>query len=230
MGAVLTADETFLAGFSAAAAWSFWGLPRSSETVVRPGNGGPRRHDGLIVHRSSTLAGNTTELRGVPITTAPRTLIDIAPRTSDKALARSVREAVRLERTTLGEIADALGAHGGRRGVQRLGATIARYSGLPLENARSGAEVRALEILRAAGRPLPALNARVAGEEPDLSWPAHRLIIEIDGGPFHLDQGEDARKQAIWEAAGWAVRRITDEDVYAGPQKLLNLAPNTERP
>ena len=60
----------------------------------------------------------------------------------------------------------------------------------------------ALEILRDAGRPMPQLNHRIAGEEADLSWPRYRLIIEIDGGPFHLDVGEDARKQTIWEQLG----------------------------
>jgi len=65
-----------------------------------------------------------------------------------------------------------------------------------------------VEILAAAGRPPPRLNQRIAGEEADLSWASQRVIIEIDGGPFHLDLGEDARKQAAWEAAGWAVRRL----------------------
>ena len=74
-----------------------------------------------------------------------------------------------------------------RRGSRRLLAVLGRYSGLPIERARSGAEVRALEVLRAAGYALPRLNARVAGEEADLSWAAVRVLIEVDGGPFHLD-------------------------------------------
>ena len=80
-----------------------------------------------------------------------------------------------------------------------------------------------MEILRDAGRPLPRLNVRLAGEEADLSWSRRRLIIEIDGGPFHLDAGEDARKQQAWEAAGWEVRRIPADDVYERPQRLLDL-------
>ena len=90
--------------------------------------------------------------------------------------------------------------------------------------------MRALEVLREAGRPLPGLNVRIAGEEADLSWSQMRLIIEIDGGPFHLDVGEDARKQARWETAGWTVRRLPSDDVYDHPERLLLLAPTTERP
>lgn len=64
---------------------------------------------------------------------------------------------------------------------------------------------------------------RIAGEEADLSWLRTRLIVEIDGGPFHLDRGEDARKQGVWEAAGWTVRRIPSDDVYDRPHRLLAL-------
>ncbi len=85
--------------------------------------------------------------------------------------------------------------------------------------------MRALMILRDAGRPMPALNVCRAGEEADLSWPAHRLIIEIDGAPFHLDRGEDARKQARWEAAGWLVRRIDADRIYDSPGSLLAISP-----
>ena len=225
MAATLTSPGTVLSHTSAAAASGFWSLPRPVETVTRPGRGGPRRHGGVLVHRSSCLEGETTLLHGIAITTAPRTLLDLAPGASDRALARALREAVRLDLTSLHAVGDALGRHRGRRGARRLAATVARYMGLPLERARSGAEVRAMETLRAAGRPLPKLNAKIAGEEADLSWSGPRLIIEIDGGPFHLDVGEDARKQAAWERAGWTVRRVSSDDVYERPSVLLELAP-----
>ena len=79
--------------------------------------------------------------------------------------------------------------------------------------------------MRTAKRPLPRLNVRIAGEEADLTWAALRMIVEIDGEPFHQDVGEDARKQGRWEAAGWSVARIPAEDVYERPGRLLSLAP-----
>jgi hypothetical protein len=161
----------------------------------------------------------------MPITSVSRTLLDVTRELSDRALARAVREAVRLELITLAGLGDALGSYRGRRGSRRLAAMVARYAGLPLERARSGAEVRAMEVLRAAGRPLPKLNVRIDGEEADLSWAGQGLIIEVDGGPFHLDLGEDARKEAIWRAAGWTIRRLSSADVYEHPDRLLGLAP-----
>lgn len=225
MGATLTARGSVLSHVSAATAWGIWSLPRQFETITRPGSGGPRRHGPVLVFRSSTLADECEVLRGIPITSVPRTLLDLAGGVSERPLARALREAVRLRLTTVSALADRLGHYRGRRGSRRLAAAIARYTGLPLERARSGAEVRALEVLRTAGCPLPRLNVRVAGEEADLSWSDRRLIIEIDGGPFHLDGGEDARKAACWKAAGWTVRRVRSEDVYQHPQRLLTLSP-----
>ena len=230
MGTTLTAPESFLSHESSGAAYGFWSLPRRYEAITRPGSGGPRRHGNIVVYRSATLAGDCEELHGIPITSVARTLLDLGRVVSQRALARSVREAVRLELTTLAGLGDALGRYRGRRGAGRLAEVVARYSGLPIERARSGAEVTAMEILRDARRPLPRLNVRIAGEEADLSWPRSRVIIEIDGGPFHLDVGEDARKQACWERAGWTVRRLPSDDVYEHPRRLLDLAPHANVP
>jgi very-short-patch-repair endonuclease len=63
-----------------------------------------------------------------------------------------------------------------------------------------------------------------------LSWKKHRLIVEIDGRPFHQDVGEDARKEAAWRAAGWRVMRVDADDVYERPSRLLGLAPTANVP
>jgi hypothetical protein len=148
---------------------------------------------------------------------------------SPLALARALREAVRLGTTSLEAVVGEVERHRGRRGTRKLLAAAAKYADLPLQRARSGAEVRALVLLRDAGYEIPALNYRIAGEEADLIWRRHKLIVELDGGPYHLDVGEDARKQAIWERAGWEVRRLPTEDVYERPERLFALAPPRER-
>jgi hypothetical protein len=155
--------------------------------------------------------------------TPERALLDLTRCVSDRALARALREFVRLKLLTVYSLGDWLGNVSHRRGAPRLGRAMARYRGLPIERARSGAEVRAMEILREAGEELPRLNVVVAGEEADLSWSRELLIIEIDGGPFHQDVGEDARKEAVWRAAGWRVLRIDSDHVYEHPQQFLEL-------
>jgi hypothetical protein len=227
MAATLTARATYLSHASAGAAWGWWAWPRDIETVTRSGDGGPRRVDGLLVHQSKALTGDTTTRDGLPILCVPRTLLDLSPHVTPGRLARCVRDAIRLETTTSSEIMDALGRrHRGRRGSRRLALVTARYTGLPIHRARSGAEVLAMEILRDAGRPLPELNVRIGGEEADLTWRAERLIVELDGSPFHLDRGEDARKDAAWRAAGFTVRRLSADVPYEQPETLLALAPS----
>lgn len=228
MAATLTAPGSVLSHASAAAAWGWWDRRRVIEIVTRPGSGGPRRLDGVLVHRSESLAGNTTIRHGIPLTLVPRTLLDLTPHVGNGLLARCTREALRLRTTTTVEIVEALTTkHRGRRGCRRLALTLARYTDLPVHRARSASEVIALEILRDAGRPMPRLNHEVAGKEADLVWPAHGLIVEIDGGPFHLDRGEDARKQATWERAGFTVLRVPSDELQ---ERLLSLAPPAERP
>jgi hypothetical protein len=227
MAAILTAPETYLSHASSAALHGFWDRRRRVETVTRPGSGGPRRIDGLLAYRSVTLNGNTMTVDGIPTTTPERAIIEMAPYVDDRGVARAVREALRVEKSTSEGLLRAVDAHFARRGTRRVLRTLARYAGLPVSQARSGAEIRALMVLRDAGRTLPRLNHKVAGEEADLSWRGHRLIIEIDGGPFHQDVGEDARKEAVWRDAGWTVLRLPSEAVYDHPQRLLTIAPPT---
>jgi hypothetical protein len=225
MGATLTAPKTFLCRESAACAWGGLEFESRGVTVVRPGNGGPRRLNGITVLRSLTLGGETTTCRGVPITTPERTVLDLACCTSDRALAKALRDFVRLGLLTVYSLGDWLGYVAHRRGAPKVGRALARYRGLPIERARSGAEIRALELLRKANVELPRLNVKIAGEEADLSWARHRLIIEIDGGPWHRDAGNDARKELAWREAGWTVRRLDADKVYDGPGDLLAIAP-----
>jgi hypothetical protein len=224
MAATLTAPGTCLSHASSAALHGFWDRRRPVETVTRPGNGGPRRIDGLFVYRSMTLNGNTMTVEGIATTTPERAIIEMAPYIDDSGLARAVREALREKKTTSEGLLRTVDAHFARRGTRRVLRALARYAGLPVSRARSGAEIRALMVLRDAGRPTPRLNHKVAGEEADLSWPAERLIIEIDGGPFHQDVGEDARKEAAWRSAGWTVLRVPSEVVYDAPEQLLALS------
>jgi very-short-patch-repair endonuclease/predicted transcriptional regulator of viral defense system len=224
MAATLTAPGSFLSHASAATAWGLRSFKPPFETVTRAGDGGPEQKERLLVCRSKALAGHVTTLEGIPITTAERTIIDLAPHLAGRALARAVRDAVRLKTTTPSDLFVSLARHRGRRGTRRMHAAVSRYAGLPLHRTRSDAEALALELLRDAGRPPAENNERIAGEEADLIWPAWRLIVELDGPQFHLDASEDLRKQHAWESEGWTVRRLPTDDVYLHPERLLALA------
>ena len=121
---------------------------------------------------------------------------------------------IRLKVTTAQEVQATLARHRYRPGSRLLRELSTRYADIPYARARSDAESRALEVLHDAGAQPPRVNMRIAGEEADLSWPDRRLIVEIDGPQYHQFAGEDARKQRLWEAAGFTVRRVPSDVVY----------------
>ena len=222
--AVLTAPNTVLSHGSAAACWGFHHFERGFEVVSRPGKGGPRRHGSLLVMRSTRLDGDLTRHEGLPITTAARTLLDMAAGLEDKRLRRAFRESIRLRATTSARILECLGRHPRRPGAPRLEAIARRYGSIPYERTRSDPEGHALELLHDAGAEPPLVNVRIAGEEADLAFPARRVIVEVDGPQYHLFREEDSRKTAIWRRAGWDVRRISSDRVYSHPDHLAALA------
>ena len=80
------------------------------------------------------------------------------------------------------------------------------------EFTRSENERRLKALCRAARLPLPQMNARVAGYEVDAYWPAHKLVVEIDGWRYHRTRRrfeDDRRKDAALTVAGYRVIRIT---------------------
>ena len=227
LAATLTAPQTALSHASAGACWGFRPWTADFEVATRPGSGGPRRIGALLVCRSTALAGETTTRDGIPITTPARTLVDLAAHLTRPERAKAVREAIRLGVMTASELQLAAIRHRGRRGTRGLLDLATRLGRLPIARTRSDAEARALEVLDAAGLTLPDINVHVAGEEADLVWPLRRRLIEIDGPQFHLDAAEDARKEAAWRSAGWAVDRIPSATVFDDPAALVRLA---ERP
>ena len=219
--ATLTAPGTVLSHGSGGACFGFYRFERSYEVVTRPGNGGRRRQGGVLVFRSKRLEGEVTLHEGIPITTAARVLVDLAPGLSDKRLGRAFREAIRLKTTSAGRVLACVESHSGSR---VLGDLATRYARIPYQRTRSDAEGRALEILHDAGIEPPRVNVRISGEEADLVWTGRKLIVEIDGPQFHQFREEDARKERVWRAAGYTVRRIPSDAVYGDPARLVAAA------
>ena len=80
------------------------------------------------------------------------------------------------------------------------------------EFTRSEGERRLRALCKAAQLPRRRMNARVAGWEVDAYWPAHRLVVEVDGYRYHRTRRRfesDRRKDAALQAAGYRVVRIT---------------------
>lgn len=224
IAATLTTPDSVLSHASAGACLGIRPFDAVFETVTRPGSGGPRRLGGVLVSRSTSLAGDVTRHGGIRVTTTARTLIDLAPHLAPRATGKAFREALRLKVTSMQQLRATLRRHRGRRGTRLLGDLLRRYATLPYHRTRSDAESRALELLYDAGVEMPRANTIIAGEEADLAWPHRRLIVEIDGPQYHQFRAEDSRKERRWEAAGYTVRRIGSDAVYRQPERLIVLA------
>lgn len=221
MGRRIDQPAQLLSHGSAGACYGIHRFDRGYEVITRPGLGGRRRHGGVLVFRSTTVEDEVTRFQGIPITTAARVLVDLATGLDDRRLGRAFREAIRLKRTSAHRIRECAARHLGEPGSPRLGALAARYADIPYHRTRSDAEGLALSLLRDAGGEQPEVNVKVAGEEADLVYRERKVIIEIDGAQFHQFPEDDARKTRAWRNAGFAVRRVSSDDVYAtGPEEL----------
>lgn len=214
LAATLTAPATYLSHASAGACHGFYKPRGNFEIVTRSGSGGPRTLEGLLICRSSALDGNTTVKDGIPITTAERTLIDLAPHLNEEALRRAFRESIRLRTTTPDRIRAAVASCGKRRNTALLAHLATHYRHVPYQRTRSDAEGLALERLQDSGAGSRRVNVKIAGKEADLVDPERKEILEIDGPQYHQFPDEDALKEAAWREAGYTVRRVSSDDVY----------------
>jgi very-short-patch-repair endonuclease len=223
--AVLTSPGTVLSHASAAACLGVRPALGPVVTVTRVGNRGREHSRGLHVSYSLTLRGQVTEHEGLPITTVERTIIDLWPHLSPRARSRLLREALRVGATVVPRMQSAISGHRGRRGVASLRVEVEKLAGLRLERCRSDPEAWAVALIADAGLDSPEVNEVIAGEEADLSWPAARLIIELDGPSYHVLRDADIRKAKAWRAAGFDVQRLPTDAVYAEPERLLAMVP-----
>jgi very-short-patch-repair endonuclease len=167
--------------------------------------------------------------RGVPTTTAPHAILDLAASlTSDEVFARTLHEAEVQDWVSQDQLRDELDRHHDHPGRSRL----ERELGWGPTPTRSPPEDRAVDILRRCGFTGFETNARIPGLphwiEVDVLFPAHKLVIEVDGDRFHTTRcrrRRDARKRRIIEAAGLRVVLLTPDDVEPAnePQTIARL-------
>lgn len=204
--------------------------PGPLELVVDHGRRSPASAGRLVrVRRTRVLpAVEQCEVDGLPTTSLPRTLLDLAATTSTSRLGELAATAARLGCRPR-EIAPLLASHPNAPGRGRLRAALELLGG-DGERARSGSEVVALRELVAAGLPRPVIahvvtdghGRRVA--EVDLAYPEQRIAIEVDGFRWHSspeDKRRDEERQNALVLADWTVLRFSADDVRDRPHVLV---------
>lgn len=179
---------------------------------------------GVRVHRHELPEEHRATVAGIPTTTLPRALVDVASSVSPSTLAHLVDRATVTQRaTTVAAIGRAL-RQSSRRGRRRIAElTIILDHRRPGEPApRSRMERRVDEALATTDLPRPLAEYPVPSAAPglgfvDRAWPDAMLILEVDGRTWHArerDMAKDRARDRAAARAGWLTLRVLDEEVH----------------
>ena len=211
LGAILACGRrTFISHGSAAGLWRVT-APQIVDVEVTAVGRNLRTRDNLRVHIVDELDPlDRRVVNGIPVTSAARTLIDLAAVAGIGELERAVNEARVQRLITDRDLRTALERAGRRSGT----ATLRRLLDHEAEPGFSRKEAERLvrRLIHDAGLPEPRCNARLEGREVDFLWPEQRLVVEVDGYRFHGHRSafeRDRKKDQLLTAAGYVVIRVT---------------------
>ena len=165
-------------------------------------------------------ARDCTLYRAIPITTVPRTIVDLAAELTTDDLARACHEAAVRYRVRPEAIEAVLARRPNSPGAAKLRRVLRGDVRVTL----SKLESRFLELLGQQQLPLPDTNRPVDGRRIDCRWPEHRLTVELDGYRFHSSRHaweNDRRREREARARGDEFRRYTYGDVFEEPRLML---------
>jgi uncharacterized protein DUF559/putative AbiEi antitoxin of type IV toxin-antitoxin system len=207
---------------SHAAAGALWAIRASDAELIdiTVPRGGRRQLSGVRVHRARALRTDEVTVRdGIRVTSAARTILDLAPTLTERALERLLDQA-ELERATDVRALEAmLVANHGHRGCGPLRRVLdAHVPGTTVT--ASPLEERMLALCRAHGLPRPLVNHHVEGVEVDFVFAEHRVLVEADGWRYHRSRAafeRDRERDALFARAGYRVLRVTDRQMKREP-------------
>jgi hypothetical protein len=180
-----------------------------------------RNIEGLKTRRARNLdPREVTEVDGIPVTTVPRTLLDLAATLDADSLARACHMAYVIYRVGPKHVGAILKRHPNVKGAGTLKAIM---SG-DLKVLLSKLEKRFIERLVEAGLPLPETNRLIDGHYVECRWGDKRVTVELHGFRFHnsrhsWDEGNDREREAY--ARGDQFRRYSYKDVFEEPERML---------
>ena len=197
--------------------------PHFEVTVPR----GRKSRGGIVVHRSRSIAeADRVLVRGIPITSVARTLVDLADVLDERRLATAVHEAEVQRVFDLRAVERTLARLPGRKGRHRLNRVLVAYQPEP-RFTRSRAERRLLELCERHGLPKPATNVWIGDQEVDAYWADAKLVVEVDGRAAHHTRKafqEDRARDRHLATLGIQVVRLTWVDLDADAELAGELA------
>ena len=174
-----------------------------------------RRVKGIETHRARRQG---TKVRGIPVTTVPETLVDIAAGMTPEDLARACHEAGVKFRVGPKQVEAVLQRRPTAPGARKLRAVMSGDTKVVL----SELERQFLQALKDAGLPLPVTNKPAGEHRVDCRWPG--LTVELDSYRFHNSRyawEKDREREREARRRGDEFRRYTWYDVTDGRAAMI---------
>ena len=205
-------------------------LKKPAEGVVwltrPPGQKCGRPFEGIHLYSAQLPEKHVTTLYGVRVTTATRTVVDLARSLTYMEGVVAVDSALRVGKMTDFGLADVLRSCARWPGADRA----RRAANFGSADAESVLESCARVVFAEAGLPRPVLQAAIATAEAefiarvDFCWPAYQVIAEADGMAKY-DEPRRARDQIMRDIrlrdAGYKVVHFTWGELFGTPERVI---------
>lgn len=213
---------------TAARLWRFPNFEGAGLEVIAA-RGRKRAPPGVTIHQSGPLDPlDRRVLLGIPVTSAGRTLFDLATVADARAVGEAMDDALRRRLVTMPRLRWELSRRAPRRfpGTQAFRELVEqRAPGSPLQD--SVLETRMLRLLRDAGfEPVAQYRIRLPDRDVfvDFAFPEARIAIEVDGYRWHsgVDRWRsDLDRRTALGALGWLVLHFTARDLAERPDHIV---------
>ncbi len=207
-------SEAVLSHHSAAALWRIRPASRSTIDVTTPHKS--RSWGGIKRHHKALPPDEITVKDGIPVTSVPRTIFDLAATEPADVIQNLLGEAEYRELWDRLSLWDLVERYPGRRGVAKVRVALERLKSEPPGRKRSRLEERFAPFLRRHRLPLPRFNDWILlgpkRYQVDCHWPGTGQIVELDGWQGHRTRTafrEDRARDRALRVAGYSVTRLT---------------------
>jgi predicted transcriptional regulator of viral defense system len=217
-------------------------VDRRTVVDVATPRGGARNRASFVAHRRTLHADEITKVRGIPVTTIERTLLDVAATGRPGDLTKALERAEELRVLDLRKLRAQIRRSRGQRGVARLRAAVDALEPADPRLIRSKLEKGVLRLIKQHKLPEPQVNLWLYEWEVDLHWPDLRVAIELDGWQSHKTKAardRDYDRDLGLARHGYVTHRISWDqycdkraDVVAALETILRPrdAPRTPAP
>jgi very-short-patch-repair endonuclease len=178
---------------------------------------------GVRLRRATLAPGDVVRLKGLPVTSALRTAIDLGCRRPLVEAVVALDMALNQGLVSFAELGSFLESNPGAKGIAKL----RRAVDLAEPASESPMETQLRLLLVRAGLPRPQAQVRLHDERgrflgrPDLYYPAQKLGLEYDGGTHRDSLAEDNRRQNRLLNAGYRLLRFTAADIFQTPDSVI---------